>query len=179
MTERPSKSGFTLLEMLVASLLLGMLVTILTMVFNSSSIAWRTGKAGVAQLSLLRRQLSLAQFSADNVLPRVDADDKNKIGFVVSPWCTEKKNGGAYLRTRAVQDGSTRALGFDRPSFSTLQSDSASPSVAPWQKLSGLGSLRLGSAQSFTVGVLSYGPDGKTGGKHAADDISTWPDKVE
>ena len=33
------RSGFTLIEMLVASLLLGMLVTILTMVFNSSSIA--------------------------------------------------------------------------------------------------------------------------------------------
>ena len=54
------RSGFTLIEMLVASLLLGMLVTILTMVFNSSSIAWRTGKAGVSQLSLMRRQLSLA-----------------------------------------------------------------------------------------------------------------------
>lgn len=183
MTQRTSRSGFTLLEMLVASLLLGMLVTILTMVFNSSSIAWRTGKAGVAQLSLLRRQLAFAQYNADNVLPRVVASDensdKNKIGFVVSPWCTEKKNGGAYLRTRAVQDASTRDLGFPRPSFSNLKSDSASPGVYPWQALTGLGSLKLGSAKSFTVGVLSYGPDGKTGGKHAADDITTWPDKVE
>lgn len=179
MTQRTSRSGFTLLEMLVASLLLGMLVTILTMVFNSSSIAWRTGKAGVAQLSLLRRQLAFAQYNADNVLPRVDASDKNKIGFVVSPWCTEKKNGSAYLRTRAVQDASSRDLGFPRPSFSNLKSDSALPGVYPWQALTGLGSLKLGSAKSFTVGVLSYGPDGKTGGKHAADDITTWPDKVE
>ena len=40
MTRRTSESGFTLLEVLVASMLLAMLITILTMVFNSSSIAW-------------------------------------------------------------------------------------------------------------------------------------------
>ena len=44
------RRGFTILELLVASLLLGMLVTILTMIFNQSSIAWRTGVAGVADL---------------------------------------------------------------------------------------------------------------------------------
>ena len=44
------KKGFTILELLVASLLLGMLMTILTMIFNQSSIAWRTGVAGVADL---------------------------------------------------------------------------------------------------------------------------------
>ena len=45
------KKGFTLLEVLVASLLMGMLVTILTMIFNQSSIAWRTGRASVADLA--------------------------------------------------------------------------------------------------------------------------------
>lgn len=176
MTRTSSKSGFTLLEMLVASLLLGMLVSILTMVFNSSSIAWRTGKAGVAQLSLLRRQLSFAQYRADSLLPRTAVDSPNQIGFVVSPWCTEKKNGGEYLRTRAVQNVTSGELGFPKPNFSNLQSDEASPNVLPWQQLTGLGSLRLGSAKSFTVGVLSYGPDGK---RDTEDDISTWPDKVE
>ncbi len=177
MMRSSSKSGFTLLEMLVASLLLGMLVSILTMVFNSSSIAWRTGKAGVAQLSLLRRQLSFAQHRADSLLPRVDASGpNNKIGFVVSPWCTEKKNGGEYLRTRAVQDVSSADLGFPKPSFNNLESDDSSYSVLPWQQIVGLGTLKLGSASSFTVGVRSYGPDGK---KDTEDDISTWPDKVE
>ena len=177
MARLSSKSGFTLLEMLVASLLLGMLVTILTMVFNSSSIAWRTGKAGVAQLSLLRRQLSYSQHRADGLLPRVDVDDLNKIGFVVSPWCTEKKNGGEYLRTRAVQDISNSDFGFAKPSFNNLQSDASSlSSIPPWRQLTGLGTLRLGSAKSFTVGVLSFGPDGK---RDTEDDISTWPDKVE
>ncbi len=176
MMRSSSKSGFTLLEMLVASLLLGMLVSILTMVFNSSSIAWRTGKAGVAQLSLLRRQLSFSQHRADSLLPRVDVTDKNKIGFVVSPWCTEAKNGGKYLRTRAVQNATSMDFGFLKPSFNDLESDKANCSVMPWQQLSGLGTIRLGSAKSYTVGVLSYGPDGK---RDTADDITTWPDKVE
>ena len=49
------REGFTLVEVLVASLLLGMLVTILTMVFNQSSIAWRTGKASVSVIDKMRR----------------------------------------------------------------------------------------------------------------------------
>ena len=40
-----SRNGFTLLEVMVASLLLGLLVTALTMVFNQSSIAWRVGRS--------------------------------------------------------------------------------------------------------------------------------------
>lgn len=171
-----SKSGFTLLEMLVASLLLGMLVTILTMVFNSSSIAWRTGKSGVAQLSMVRRQLSLVQYRADNLLPRVDPSSESRIGYVVTPWCAEKKNGGAFLRTRAVQDASSVQCGFTRPDFSSLKSAKSSPGVNPWLPITDLGSVKLGSAQSYTVGVLSFGPDGK---RNTADDISTWPDKVE
>ena len=51
------KKGFTILELLVASLLLGMLMTILTMIFNQSSIAWRTGVAGVADLDDVRAAL--------------------------------------------------------------------------------------------------------------------------
>ena len=47
------KKGFTIIELLVASLLLGLLVTILTMVFNQSSIAWRIGTAGVSDLDAL------------------------------------------------------------------------------------------------------------------------------
>lgn len=179
MARLSTKSGFTLLEMLVASLLLGMLVTILTMVFNSSAIAWRTGKAGVAQLSKIRRHLSYSQHRADGLLPRIDVNDPNKVGFVVSPWCTEKKNGGEYLRTRVVQDltPTLEKLGFNKPNFNSLQSDAASfNSVTPWSQLKSMGSLDLGSAKSFTVGVLSYGPDGK---RDTEDDISTWPDKVE
>ena len=44
------RKGFTILELLVASLLLGMLVTIMTQIFSQSSIAWSTGTAGVVEL---------------------------------------------------------------------------------------------------------------------------------
>ena len=37
------RKGFTILELLVASLLLGMLVTIMTQIVSQSSIAWSTG----------------------------------------------------------------------------------------------------------------------------------------
>ena len=60
------KSGFTIIELLVASLLLGMLVTILTMIFNQSSIAWRTGVAGVADLDDIRDNVAELREEADN-----------------------------------------------------------------------------------------------------------------
>ena len=153
------RSGFTLIEMLVASLLLGMLVTILTMVFNSSSIAWRTGKAGVSQLSLMRRQLSLAQNRADNLLPRIDTQSKSVVGLVAGAWHAD-----GTVRARAVSR--YQGDGFDA-SLNT---------APPWQQLNNLGSLRYGSSHAYTVGVLSYGPDGKI---DTDDDISTWPDEVE
>ena len=39
-------------------MLLAMLITILTMVFNSSSIAWSTGKASVAEMDEIRQKMS-------------------------------------------------------------------------------------------------------------------------
>ena len=60
------KRGFTILELLVASMLLGMLVTILTMLFNQSSIAWRTGVAGVADLDEVRTNVAELRDEADN-----------------------------------------------------------------------------------------------------------------
>ena len=63
------KKGFTLLELMVASLLLSMLVTVLTMVFNSSSIAWRTGTAGVAELKNVRTELGTFHDIMDDLLP--------------------------------------------------------------------------------------------------------------
>lgn len=170
--KRPhDRSGFTLIEMLVASLLLGMLVTILTMVFNASSIAWRTGKAGVSQLSLMRRELALAQSRADNLLPRVDTQSKSAVGLVAGAWHADGK-----VRARAVSRYQNDGF-FAAPNFSSYRSDDASLSAAPpWQQVNALGSLRSGSSHAYTVGVLSYGPDGKFG---TDDDISTWPDEVE
>ena len=169
--EVPTKAGFTLLEMLVASLLLGMLVTILTMVFNASSIAWRTGKAGVSQLSSMRRQLSLAQYRADNLLPGVDAESANTVGIIGSAW----KSDGS-IRTRAVSKlpGDN---GFTAPNFgNNFNSAKTSPGSPASVRFDCSASIKMGSAQSYTVGVLSYGPDGI---KDTEDDITTWPLEVE
>lgn len=63
------KRGFTILELLAASLLLSMLVTVLTMIFNQSSIAWRTGVADVVELSKTRTQLGTYHDIEDDALP--------------------------------------------------------------------------------------------------------------
>ena len=165
------REGFTLLEMLVASLLLGMLVTILTMVFNSSSIAWRTGKAGVAQLSSIRRQMSLAQYTADNLMPCIDSKSDTVVGKVCGAG-----NSDGSIRTRAVSrmsGGSTAC--FSVPSFGGFDSARSSPSAPSWVEFDCNGSIQLGSSQSYIVGVWSYGPDGQP---NTEDDITTWPLEV-
>ena len=166
-----ARGGFTLIEVLVASLLLGMLVSILTMVFNQSAIAWRTGKAGVSQLGKLRRQLSFAQYTADNILPRVDANSKGVNGLVLSAW-----NEKGEVRRRAVTSlQSAVTPNFQLPNFNSYES-SGTKMVTPWAQISTLHAIRSGKESTFVVGVLSYGPDGV---KDTDDDITSWPEDVQ
>lgn len=88
------KRGFTILELLVASLLLGMLVTILTMIFNQSSIAWRTGVAGVSHMDEVRDDVAEIREEADNIFIY-----SNRVCRITSLW---KKNG--ELRNRAYSE---------------------------------------------------------------------------
>ena len=100
---------------------------------------------------------------ADNLLPRIDTQSKSVVGLVA---CAHR----AVSRYRG--DGF-----FQKPNFDSYRSDDASLNTAPpWQQLNNLGTLRYGSSHAYTVGVLSYGPDGKI---DTDDDISTWPDEVE
>ena len=160
MTRRDSESGFTLLEVLVASMLLGMLITILTMVFNSSSIAWSTGKAGVAAMDKVRNDMAAAGMVADNAVPRVDVSDSKAWGILVSPW---DKNG--KLRKRAIekmagwQSGSWNALQMDSR---IRQSGSADSGVGKWVRSRNSplwatfqpGSINIsGKARTYIVGV--------------------------
>ena len=157
---RRAEKGFTLLEVLVAALLLGMLVTILTMVFNQSSVAWRTGTAGVADLDEKRQNISLWHEAADSALPHVDG---NKKFLVLSAW--DIMHGGA-VRSRSVaerksEDGEV-GVDFERPDN--------------WFRLTVQGSSQAGRMKSFVVGVTSAGPDGKF---NTGDDITTWPKDVQ
>ena len=160
------RRGFTLIELLVASLLLGILVVIMTMLFNSSSIAWRTGTAGVALLGDMRRQLGSFHDIRDEVLPGVGSTakgDARPIAYrTVSLW---QKN-SSQLRTDRAYEQITFARGL---------------SASDFQGTGNLGQLKtLESGQTagsglFTVGVRSAGPDGEFG---TDDDITTWPDEV-
>jgi len=89
------KRGFTILELLVASLLLGMLVTVLTMIFNQSSIAWRTGVAGLMDMDEVRDNVAAVRDEADSLYVW-----NRETHRTVSIW----KEGGAttQLRKRAI-----------------------------------------------------------------------------
>ncbi len=180
MTRRASEGGFTLLEILVASMLLAMLITILTMVFNSSSIAWSTGKASVAEMDEVRQKMATASIAADNAMPRVDVNSPQTWGVLVSPWDAKGE-----LRKRGIVKMSDSQVASRIWNFLQLNLDiqKGQTGKGEWvrsskKKLWGVlkpGSVTTGKgkAKDFVVGVWSLGPDGK---ENTGDDISTWPD---
>lgn len=166
---RKGKTGFTLLELLVASLLLSMLLTILTMMFNQTSMAWRTGRAGVADLDQSRQLLSEYQVMMDNAIPKLNGNGSYYV--VTSPW---------------GRDGEIAKRGYENISDSVggtrlFVSVAGTPPVA-WNDENRLGSVVSvqgggSSAQSgFIVGVTSAGPDKVFG---TSDDITTLPEGVK
>ena len=90
---------------MVACLLLGMLVTALTMVFNQSSIAWRTGMAGVVNLYNTRTDLGKKHDNYDNILPGLKTKEDMEYR-AVSLW----KDG--QLRTDRAFDVATESLSY-------------------------------------------------------------------
>ncbi len=163
------KRGFTILELLVASLLLGMLVTILTMIFNQSSIAWRTGVAGVADLDDARNNMAELREEADNVYVW-----ENKPHRLLSLWNEQGK-----LRTRAID-----ATGGDFTQDETAQLlRSKGGSFSDTMKLRDIRNpVSVGSGASsghldtYTVNVMSAGPDREF---DTYDDIWSFPDDFE
>ena len=169
-TLNPQRAAFTLLEVLVASVLMGLLVTILTMIFNQSAIAWRTGKAGVADMSETERQLSRIHAYADSVLPYTGVDNY----CVVSPWddVENDDSGVKKLNDRGVRKASTL-----NKMFQTIDGNFYDDNAAHnrWLRR-GLGNPKFNGGDAFVVGVRSAGPDRAWA---TEDDISTWPDEVE
>lgn len=152
------KKGFTILELLVASLLLGMLMTILTMIFTQSSIAWRTGEKTVANLDQVRNNMAMLQYESDNLY----LWKNGRKCLLRSPWkeTGELRPGGGGSDSRTIDDSanlSSSVLG----SLSDT-SDQKDLNVAP-----------LGSGQSmnhivtYSINVKSAGPD---------KDFNTWDD---
>lgn len=150
------KKGFTLLELLIASLLLSMLVTILTQLFSQSSIAWRTGEAGVAELDQMRADISAIQRDAENAIP-LNGETRRLCGV----WDRET----GRLSKRGYQE-STK---WEFPQFSSV--DAKDPSTWKKFKVSNQGSGGQ-KAKNYVVGVTSAGPDGDF---DTWDDITSWP----
>ena len=158
------KRAFTLVEIMVATMLLAMLVTILTMIFNQSSIAWTTGVASVTALGEAREDMSLYSMDAENALL---GDDGSQVLKVASVW----DEGGEGLR----KTGRTLKTAFEKLNASA--SNFQDPADVQ-QNTFPLNGQNAKQHESFLVGVMSYGPDGKTGGDYSWDDISTMPEEV-
>ena len=153
------KRGFTILELLVASLLLGMLMTFLTMIFSQSSIAWRTGLAGVAELDAVREGIAEVRYKSDNIY------DWNDTAYEIKSVFDE--NGEVN-----TTDG--RAIG----TFSSAANDRWTPTWSSNLEKGGYEASQLWSpsvsgGKNYLVNVRSLGPD-RT--QDTYDDIGSIPD---
>ena len=176
------RKGFSLLEVLVASLLMGMLVTILTMLFNQSSIAWRTGIAGITDLDNVRETVGQIRNEADNAY--VWKNNSPQVTSVVSIWRSDSgsKTGAGKLRTRAV----------DYNNLTDVQQGEKIEKIRGYVNASGAGaktgqiisnpSVPCGQGEStsdranYSVNVRSAGPDRK---HNTYDDIWSFPDDFD
>lgn len=175
------RKGFTLLELLVASLLLGMLMTVLTMLFNQSSIAWRTGVAGVNDLDEVRETIGRVRNEADNAY--IWKNGSPQVASIVSIWRSDAggKTGSQKLRRRAIDAGTesdiqqgekiTAILG----SLNTGASGAKAGQIVTQSSIS-CGQGQTGNADNYSVNVRCAGPDGK---HNTYDDIWSFPDDFD
>ena len=184
------RSGFTILELLVASLLLSMLVTMLTMIFNQSSIAWRTGVASVSELGETRMQMGGYHEILDDVLPGVgqqnasvgNSDNRLLQYRTVSlfrNWSGSGRIQSAGLNTTV----SGRLLDSVQSQLSLARIGSALPNAINNNVQQGRSTTSLTQPQNgrsnsgFVVGVRSAGPDGDMSTEE--DNIDTFPEDVD
>jgi len=150
------RRGFTILELLVASLLLGMLVTVLTMIFNQSSISWRTGMAGLIDMDEVRDNIAAVRDEADNLYIW-----NGKVYRTVSIWKEEESKPTLKMRAIDATDNSdveswekanilssVSALKKDKPELK----DAYGPYNAKSTQSSGAG-------RNWIVNVKSCGPN--------------------
>ena len=168
------KKGFTILELLVASLLLGMLVTILTMIFNQSSIAWRTGTASVVNLDRVRQNIATIREESDNLYIW-----NNNVYKLLSPW---DENGNVRSRGE-IGNGLTvqNATQSDAIQYSKLKSQLKSLNgITTMENIEPVDVGGAGSGAqpqySYTVNVKSAGPN-KVANDY--DDIWSYPDEFD
>ena len=159
------RRGFTILELLVAALLLGMLVTVLTMVFNQSSISWRTGVAGLMDMDEVRDNIAAVRDEADCLYIW-----NGKLYRTVSIWDEKKSGSRAFLKDRAidVDDISGQLLEYERMQGGYLANSGDVPKPDNDKlDISKIGQVSVKAAGSQTpnrnwiVNVQSSGPNRK------------------
>lgn len=174
------KKGFTILELLVASLLLGMLLTILTMIFNQSSIAWRAGEAGIADMTKVRFGVSRVRYESDN-LYSCNGDNGMVLGIFRSD---------GTLRTRSFSLGTSDRTSDERiqslntyidPNDESGKSGEKIDKSMAWTINPSAMALVMHVGQvhdekTYTVNVRSAGPNRKHGDY---DDIWSFPDEFD
>ena len=165
------RKGFTIIELLVASLLLGILVTILTMVFNQSSIAWRLGVAGAGKMDDVRDNIAELRDEADNAFLW-----NNQVYRLTGLW---DKYGN--LRDRACDAPSSQVQSEDGGKLraNILRSKlTASSNTKPNDfRLVNVGQTKKeGGGKTYFVNVMSAGPDKEF---DTWDDIWSFPDDFE
>ena len=180
------KKGFTILELLVASLLLSMLVTMLTMMFNQSSVAWTSGLASMKMLGKERAGLGTWHDVEDDLLPGVaqqnaktGSSDNRQLEYrTVSLWRkdavnTLRANERAFdlINWGQVSTQLPNTMNDDvRLGRSVNSSEGSSASGSIGGNMAG-----GGSGGGVIVGVWSAGPNGEWGDE---DDINTFPDEI-
>ena len=168
------KRGFTILELLVASLLLGMLVTVLTMIFNQSSIAWRTGVAGLMDMDEVRDNMAEVRDDADCIYVW-----GNKLCKTLSIWDEDSSKPG--MKSRAIADenpsGSVKqweVVGQEmRRKKSNLIENKPEAAFGPVENL---GQVDAEKGHNWIVNVKSCGPNRVL---NDYDDIWSNPDDFE
>lgn len=177
------RKGFTIIELLVASLLLGMLMTILTMIFNQSSIAWRTGMAGTQNMGTVRENIAQIREEADNAFIW-----NNRLYRNTGLW---DKNG--KLRNRSCDADTQKDGNENHPTMlgnwlSNLSNTKPEHFMERFVGSSGSSGSAVGSGLggntggggggigTYTVNVKSAGPDRQF---DTYDDIWSWPDDFD
>lgn len=159
------KRGFTLIEVMVATVLFGIVTVTLSMVFSSSAAAWRIGRAGVLGMHKMRRDFSIKQLMADHALPNIQ-EKGGGIGYVRVLWT----GGGSLQDSNGKSADTLRAFTTSESDFGSvspgLDTDCAveSPVEAP--------PVKGNELQNYMIRAGSAGPDREWG---TEDDIIAGP----
>ena len=163
--EQGMRKGFTIVELLVASMLLGVLVTILTMIFNQSSIAWRTGVAGTVDMDDVRENIAEVREEADNAFVH-----DNRLHRLIGLW-DEQGNFRKRACDADTEDKSENNADYLRAKLSNLSNLKADDFTT-----FSVGNGNAKSAKTYTVNVMSAGPDRQF---DTYDDIWSFPDDFD